>query len=361
MTSSAIVLPLLGASGATAAEAATWDRLAECESGGAWSANDANGFYGGLQLTQEAWEKHGGLTYAVSPDQASRSQQITVGERILAAQGPAAWPGCGEAVGLVKGGPAAAVDPGVPSKSDKGNKGSAVIDTAPGGVAAGKSDASRSTADRPASQTPRPVETTEPGSSTSPSASEGASGSAAPSDGATSPDATGSSGPSDSADPSGSSSSSPSSEASPGESSSSSDPGDGTPGTGTGSESGRPGSSSPSPGASDATTGASTGTEAKDGSGRHRGAPAAEEAVASREGDSAAEHASRSSASRDELDKSYTVQSGDNLSAIADSQGVEGGWSTLYDGNKGTVGTDPDLILPGQSLDLAPEAPEKKQ
>ncbi|WP_143665945.1 transglycosylase family protein, partial [Streptomyces griseus] len=47
VTGSAIAIPLLGASGAHAAEASTWDRVAECESGGMWSADLGNGYYGG--------------------------------------------------------------------------------------------------------------------------------------------------------------------------------------------------------------------------------------------------------------------------------------------------------------------------
>ncbi|MFD0348972.1 hypothetical protein ACFQ0M_28825 [Kitasatospora aburaviensis] len=31
---------------------------------------------------------------------------------------------------------------------------------------------------------------------------------------------------------------------------------------------------------------------------------------------------------------------------------MSGGWQTLYDGNRGTVGGDPDLIMPGQVLNL---------
>ncbi|MGX2995155.1 transglycosylase family protein [Streptomyces sp. JNUCC 64] len=364
VTSSAIAIPLLGATGAHAAEAATWDRLAECESGGAWSSDEGNGFYGGLQISQEAWDQHGGLDYALSPDQASRSQQIAVGERILAASGPAAWPGCGEAVKLTKGGPKADVDPGGPGsgRSDSGSVSA--------GVTAGKTDTSRSTADQaPATKSPdsKPSSgatgSAEPSDPASPSApatgSTGSTGSGEPTD-----DTTGSAGPTDSADPSTSPSeepgSSPSTDPSPG----GTEPG-GTesPGEGTGSGSAEPGtespSSSPTPdGAAASEIPADATAEA--GAGRHRGEAAAEDAAASRAEESAGRHASRA-ATRDELDKSYTVQSGDNLSAIADSQGVEGGWTALYDGNKGTVGADPDHILPGQSLDLAPEKAEKQQ
>ncbi|CAM5357023.1 hypothetical protein SCYAM73S_05430 [Streptomyces cyaneofuscatus] len=48
----------------------------------------------------------------------------------------------------------------------------------------------------------------------------------------------------------------------------------------------------------------------------------------------------------------YTVQPGDNLWAIADAQELPQGWTGLYEANKDLLGSDPDLILPGQSLDL---------
>lgn len=113
VTGSAIAIPLMGASGASAADGATWDKVAECETGGSWSANAGNGYYGGLQFTQEDWEKYGGLDYAPSADQASRSQQIAVAEKILADRGPEAWPACGPASGLDKQSGAANVDTGV--------------------------------------------------------------------------------------------------------------------------------------------------------------------------------------------------------------------------------------------------------
>lgn len=45
------------------------------------------------------------------------------------------------------------------------------------------------------------------------------------------------------------------------------------------------------------------------------------------------------------------MQPGDNLWAIADAQEIPGGWTGLYETNKGLLGSDPDLILPGQNLD----------
>ncbi|MGC9498495.1 transglycosylase family protein [Streptomyces sp. WG7] len=53
--------------------------------------------------------------------------------------------------------------------------------------------------------------------------------------------------------------------------------------------------------------------------------------------------------------KMYTVVTGDTLSGIADAQQVRGGWQRLYDANRGSIGADPDVILPGQHLKLRGE------
>ncbi|MEV3929940.1 transglycosylase family protein [Streptomyces sp. NPDC049944] len=50
--------------------------------------------------------------------------------------------------------------------------------------------------------------------------------------------------------------------------------------------------------------------------------------------------------------ESYTVARGDSLSGIASAERVQGGWQRLYAANRVVVGTDPDLILPGQRLTL---------
>ncbi|MFD6832016.1 peptidase [Streptomyces sp. TSRI0384-2] len=52
----------------------------------------------------------------------------------------------------------------------------------------------------------------------------------------------------------------------------------------------------------------------------------------------------------------YTVVRGDTLSQIADDQRVKGGWQRLYQANRAQVGADPDLIVPGQRLQLKPGA-----
>jgi Transglycosylase-like domain/LysM domain len=74
-----------------------WDRLAQCESGGNWSINTGNGFYGGLQFTQSSWRAAGG---SGSPQNASRAEQIRVAERLQQMQGWGAWPTCSAKLGL---------------------------------------------------------------------------------------------------------------------------------------------------------------------------------------------------------------------------------------------------------------------
>jgi len=74
---------------------ANWSAIAACESGGNWSANTGNGFYGGLQFTQQTWLGYGGGQYASSANLATPSQQIAVAQRVLAGQGIGAWPVCG--------------------------------------------------------------------------------------------------------------------------------------------------------------------------------------------------------------------------------------------------------------------------
>lgn len=74
-----------------------WDRLAECESGGDWSINTGNGFYGGLQFTLKSWRWVGGSGY---PHRASRAEQIKRAKLLLDKQGWGAWPACSRKLGL---------------------------------------------------------------------------------------------------------------------------------------------------------------------------------------------------------------------------------------------------------------------
>ncbi|WP_169400970.1 transglycosylase family protein [Embleya scabrispora] len=208
--------PLVGLATATSAGAATtstWDKVAQCESGGNWSINTGNGYYGGLQFTQSTWRANGGTG---SPQNASKAEQIRVAENVLKSQGPGAWPVCSVKAGLTRGG-------GSPS-TDAGSTTSKKASSTPKSSTP-KSSTPKKTTVAPKSETPKKT------------------------------------------------------------------------------------------------------------------APASKPAAAP-----VAETASTAG--------NYVVKAGDTLSGIAAANNVGGGWQALYAKNQGVVGTNPDLILPGQQLVL---------
>ncbi|MFD3695592.1 transglycosylase family protein [Streptomyces sp. NPDC058646] len=337
VTGSALALPLLAATHATAADTSTWDRVAECESGGTWSANFGSGAYGGLQFTQEQWQNAGGLDYAERADLASRAQQIAVAERVLASQGPQAWPLCAASAGLTQDGPAADVDAGRPGGSGTVGASPSRPDDAvpPAGQGAPATDFGAPTpgpSDNPSFAIPDgplapssglPVmpapdypPTQDPSAPVVPQLPGG--GTTAPVDPAA---------PVPSADPT-----APAAPTTPAPSpSDTSAPADPT------ALAGSPGPSVPALPTDSTVPAGSPGPSVPAGSGgKHRGAPAVEAPAA-------ADAAS---------DPTYTVKAGDSLTAIADAKGLEGGWNALYQANEQVIGGDADLIKPGQNLDL---------
>jgi resuscitation-promoting factor RpfA len=90
------------ATASNAQASSVWDRVAACESGGNWHINTGNGFYGGLQFSGSTWNGFGGGRYASRADLATKSEQIAVAQRVLATQGPGAWPTCGARAGLTR-------------------------------------------------------------------------------------------------------------------------------------------------------------------------------------------------------------------------------------------------------------------
>lgn len=119
---------------AQAASLSTWDRVAACESGGNWQINTGNGYYGGLQFSQPTWAGFGGTHYAARADLATKAQQITVAEKVLAVQGPGAWPVCGPRAGLGQDGRSAPVTPEAPktAKPEKQPRNTVAEAMAPG-------------------------------------------------------------------------------------------------------------------------------------------------------------------------------------------------------------------------------------
>lgn len=205
-----IALPLIGTGVAHAADVGTWNKVAACESGGNWSINTGNGYYGGLQFSQSTWAAYGGTAYAHRADQATKDQQIAVAEKVLKGQGPGAWPVCSVRGGLTRGG-------GTPDIHPAGTTPRSTPQTTP-----------RSTPQRAKQAPQRSVRDVKP--QTTPQSQAGTA-------------------------------------------------------------------------------------------------------------------------------EMYTVVHGDTLSGIADSRHVQGGWQGLYAANRTTVGSDPDLIMPGQRLALRDTAP----
>ncbi|MEU0003189.1 transglycosylase family protein [Streptomyces sp. NPDC006314] len=335
---SAIAIPLLGAASAHAADGTTWDKVAECESGGSWSANTGNGYYGGLQISQDDWDKYGGSQYADSADQASRSQQIAVAEKILADRGTTPWTTCALLSGLTSNSGSMDVDTGVGGSGDTDG-------SSDSSGSAGNSDSSGLPDSSPSSGGDSP--------SPSPSGSDSRSGSESGSDPSTGPAATPTPDPGEDA---------------------ATDPGTDTGSTGTntrksdkstlpdtGNPQGGDGAptATPSVGNSDnsqqnAGSWSLVDTGALATGGRHRGESADETVTNGQNATSPGRHASREPGT-------YTVREGDSLASIADSLEVDGGWRALYAENEAAIGADPNRITAGQTLQVGTETGDKQR
>lgn len=74
-----------------------WDKLAMCESRGEWNLNTGNGYFGGLQFSQGAWNSVDGQGI---PSDASRDEQILRGKILQEKRGWGVWGICAQRLGL---------------------------------------------------------------------------------------------------------------------------------------------------------------------------------------------------------------------------------------------------------------------
>lgn len=74
-----------------------WAELRNCESGGNYSADTGNGFYGAYQFTQQTWTD---LGMPGTPNQAPPAMQDAAAQKLQAAAGWGQWPACAAALGL---------------------------------------------------------------------------------------------------------------------------------------------------------------------------------------------------------------------------------------------------------------------
>lgn len=153
---------LLGSGGvAQAKSSVNWNAVAQCESGGNWSINTGNGYYGGLQFSRSTWAAYGGTKYASTANKASRSEQIRIAEKVLDGQGIGAWPVCGKKAGSTKS--YAAKNTGGSSSSKKSASSSSKKSTSSSKKSASsskKSTTSRSTAHRSSTKASTSVKAT---------------------------------------------------------------------------------------------------------------------------------------------------------------------------------------------------------
>ncbi|MBB5786338.1 ubiquitin-like domain-containing protein [Jiangella mangrovi] len=90
--------PSDGGGGGGDVDGGVWDRLAECESGGNWSINTGNGYYGGLQFSVGTWRAFGGSGY---PHENSKAEQIRIATKVRDNRGGYGdWPACARSLGL---------------------------------------------------------------------------------------------------------------------------------------------------------------------------------------------------------------------------------------------------------------------
>jgi hypothetical protein len=73
-----------------------WARLRGCESGGQYSTNTGNGFYGAYQFHPRTWRT---LGYPGLPHQAPPEMQDEAARRLQARSGWGQWPVCSRRIG----------------------------------------------------------------------------------------------------------------------------------------------------------------------------------------------------------------------------------------------------------------------
>jgi hypothetical protein len=81
---------------ATVATGDVWQRLRACESGGSYTRNSGNGYYGAYQFSASTWHS---LGYAGLPNQADPATQDAAAQALLARSGWGQWPACSRAIG----------------------------------------------------------------------------------------------------------------------------------------------------------------------------------------------------------------------------------------------------------------------
>jgi hypothetical protein len=99
-TAAVLALDISGAAPASAHDRSfdtMLNQLAQCESGGNYSINTGNGYYGGFQFNLQTWRGVGGTGY---PHQNSPNVQKEMATRLYESRGWSPWPSCSRKMGL---------------------------------------------------------------------------------------------------------------------------------------------------------------------------------------------------------------------------------------------------------------------
>lgn len=96
-TAPCTTLPVVGCINGRASRSAArteldWEALRQCESGGDYSTNTGNGYFGAYQFSPGTWQ---GLGYEGLPSDALPSTQDEAAQRLYMARGASPWPVCG--------------------------------------------------------------------------------------------------------------------------------------------------------------------------------------------------------------------------------------------------------------------------
>ena len=97
LTASTLIVAEALAPGAVAATSDDFARLRLCESGGSYSTNTGNGYYGAYQFDLGTWH---GLGYSGLPSDASAAIQDAAAATLQAQRGWSPWPACSAKLGL---------------------------------------------------------------------------------------------------------------------------------------------------------------------------------------------------------------------------------------------------------------------
>ncbi len=89
--------PVPVAAPAKGASTGVWATLRQCESGGNYSIDTGNGYYGAYQFSPATWH---GLGYTGFPSQAPPTMQDHAARQLEARSGWGQWPACSRQLGL---------------------------------------------------------------------------------------------------------------------------------------------------------------------------------------------------------------------------------------------------------------------